>query len=50
MTGLLAVTSLALLLRIINVQGFLRFRPAPAAVATASLEKDKADATALATA
>jgi EAL domain-containing protein (putative c-di-GMP-specific phosphodiesterase class I) len=26
------------------IQGFLRFRPAPAAAATASLEKDKQDA------
>ncbi|MDP9126150.1 MAG: EAL domain-containing protein, partial [Pseudomonadota bacterium] len=26
------------------IQGFLRFRPAPAAAATASLEKDKLDA------
>ena len=28
------------------IQGFLRFRPAPAAAATASLEKDKLDAVA----
>jgi EAL domain-containing protein (putative c-di-GMP-specific phosphodiesterase class I) len=26
------------------IQGFLHFRPAPAAVATASLERDKQDA------
>jgi len=30
------------------IQGFLRFRPAPAEAATASLEKDKRDALMLA--